>query len=614
MLDKRLGLVLGSELVTIPNINGVAIGGPSVTSYSTGGNTVTSGVFYKISFSVENYSGTGDVGMSSGSFGTSVRVSANGTFSFVAFATATATLTVFTRSTNTANFRNISVRELPGNHAYTPAAASTARPTVSARVNLLTKTEQFDDAAWTKSNITVTPNTDGVADTIVENLVNGFHNVSQNVASTTVSNTVRFRVKPAGRTWCWIQLGTFVAYFNLSGAGSTGTVNANLTASISPAIGATGYYDLVVSGTPASNICNFGLATADATASYAGDGTSGITITYADLRVTNDGVGIPAYQRVNTATDYDTVGFPVYLRADGSNDYMLTNSIDFSAGPSNPPLGSELRGSFSTALIGTATAATYNSSTGVGTVDRVDIANQSYVRITGLAANKYFKVTIQNTGANVIQIRQNAAGNIVATIVAGSSLNVYVSTAVFTDISITSNGGPASFVLNSVRELLDSSLAPDKMTLCAGVRKLSDAASGTLFELSSTYLSNNGTFNMSTVSAGLAGYVYTNKGTNARDAAVSFGYAAPITNVLTGIGDISGDSVILRINGAEVANSTLDQGTGNLGNYPLYMFGRNGASLFFNGRFYGSVGRGAQSNDQQIAALEGYMNTKTAAY
>jgi hypothetical protein len=71
-------------------------------------------------------------------------------------------------------------------------------------------------------------------------------------------------------------------------------------------------------------------------------------------------------------------------------------------------------------MIGTATAATYNSSTGVGTVDRVDIANQSYVRITGLAANKYFKVTIQNTGANNAQIRQDTTGTVVATIVSGA--------------------------------------------------------------------------------------------------------------------------------------------------------------------------------------------------
>jgi hypothetical protein len=47
----------------------------------------------------------------------------------------------------------------------------------------------------------------------------------------------------------------------------------------------------------------------------------------ADLRVTNDGVGIPAYQRVNTSTDYDTVGFPPYLFFNGTDRWMQTNTI-----------------------------------------------------------------------------------------------------------------------------------------------------------------------------------------------------------------------------------------------------------------------------------------------
>jgi hypothetical protein len=48
------------------------------------------------------------------------------------------------------------------------------------------------------------------------------------------------------------------------------------------------------------------------------------SVTFADLRVTNDGVGLPAYQRVNTSTDYDTTGFPYYLRFDGTDDSLAT--------------------------------------------------------------------------------------------------------------------------------------------------------------------------------------------------------------------------------------------------------------------------------------------------
>jgi hypothetical protein len=52
------------------------------------------------------------------------------------------------------------------------------------------------------------------------------------------------------------------------------------------------------------------------------------TVTNADLRVTSDGVGLPAYQRVTTATDYDTTNFPYYLFFDGTADFLATASIN----------------------------------------------------------------------------------------------------------------------------------------------------------------------------------------------------------------------------------------------------------------------------------------------
>jgi hypothetical protein len=55
------------------------------------------------------------------------------------------------------------------------------------------------------------------------------------------------------------------------------------------------------------------------------------TVTQADLRETNVGVGLPAYQAVVTSTNYDSVGFPTYIKPNGSNQFMVTNSINFSA-------------------------------------------------------------------------------------------------------------------------------------------------------------------------------------------------------------------------------------------------------------------------------------------
>ena len=57
---------------------------------------------------------------------------------------------------------------------------------------------------------------------------------------------------------------------------------------------------------------------------------SGSVLT-ADLRPTNIGNNLPAYQRVTTSTDYDTAGFPLYLKTNGTSSAMATNSINFTS-------------------------------------------------------------------------------------------------------------------------------------------------------------------------------------------------------------------------------------------------------------------------------------------
>jgi hypothetical protein len=84
---------------------------------------------------------------------------------------------------------------------------------------------------------------------------------------------------------------------------------------------------------------------------------------------------------------------------------------------------------------------------------------------------------------------------------------------------------------------------------------------------------------------------------------------------MTGLGNISGDSSALRINGTQVALDTADQGTGNFLAYPLYLFRRGGTSLPFNGRFYGMIVRfGPNLSSALIASTESYINSKTKAF
>ena len=78
--------------------------------------------------------------------------------------------------------------------------------------------------------------------------------------------------------------------------------------------------------------------------------------------------------------------------------------------------------------------------------------------------------------------------------------------------------------------------------------------------------------------------------------------------------DISTPSLALRANGSQVATSTATQGTGNYGNYPLYIGRRNNASLPFNGRIYQMVVCGKALNSSELASTEAYVNSKTGAY
>lgn len=151
----------------------------------------------------------------------------------------------------------------------------------------------------------------------------------------------------------------------------------------------------------------------------------------------------------------------------------------------------------------------------------------------------------------------------------------------------------------------------DKVTLWAGVRKLSDAAQGIVCELSASSASNNGTFALYAPQAAAANLGWRSKGTAAADVTTSSTITAPATRVMTGIGNIGGDSSILRLNGTAEPAVATDQGTGNYGNYPLYIGRRGGTSLPFNGYDFGIIVRGAQTSDTDIAATERWLAQKT---
>ena len=408
-------------------------------------------------------------------------------------------------SNGTQQLDNISIKEITGNYAY--QETSTKRPVLSARYNLLTKTEDYSDAVWAKTNSTinsntiVSPNGTITADTINETAVIGAHSVYLATSPVTISSTNytnSLYIKSNGRTKCNLSFVSASSPFE----GINLSVDL-LAKTITPVINPGGSYvsgtiiELSDSwffisvtgsvGTKTNGRWYLGILDDSGSGSYLGDITKGFYIWGADLRVANDGSNLPAYQRVNTATDYDPVGFPAYLKFDGVDDCLVTNSIDFSA--------------------------------------------------------------------------------------------------------------------------------TDEMSVFAGVRKLSDAAIAFLAELSLRLGSYNGAFYLAApANISTGNFAFSTKGTIQSTAVTGNTFAAPITNVLTGLSKISTDSVSLRVNGTQVASSSSNQGTGNYGNYPLYIGMREGTSYPFNGRINSLIIRGKTTETTILPLVENYVNLKTRAY
>lgn len=154
----------------------------------------------------------------------------------------------------------------------------------------------------------------------------------------------------------------------------------------------------------------------------------------------------------------------------------------------------------------------------------------------------------------------------------------------------------------------------NRLTIWAGILKISDAATGVVCEFSLTINTNVGCFLMSApLNAGVANYAMHSKGTTSANN-IRSPFAAPHKAVLTAEADIGAPSVGLRVNSSAATPSKLTQGTGNYGVWPLYIGRRGGSSLPLNGNLYGLIVRSDASSASQIANAEDYMNSKTGAY
>lgn len=400
-----------------------------------------------------------------------------------------------------------------GNYAYqiTPANA----PVLSARVNLLTYTEQLTNAVWTVSETTVAdnqttaPNGYLTASELKEAATTDGHSIS--TSTTTVAGVAYrgyVRLKQGTQRYAVVSLATgassnvrysAVVDLQLGTITQNNTLNSPTGTSSSIRSLGNGWYSVALTQAATSTTSLLVVAISDTgtpssfvastlNPSYAGSTSNYIYVTQADLRASSEASALPVYQRVVTSTNYDVVGFPYYLRYNGTSQSLRTNNIDFST--------------------------------------------------------------------------------------------------------------------------------TDKMSLFAGLRKLADTSAQIIMDFSSNGTNNTGTFSAiayNAFDAPPSTYSFSSRGSTAAVAArtTSATYARPLTNIFTGLSDIAGDLVTLRLNGVQVAQTTTDQGTGNYTNNPAFFSARNSAALWFNARDYGMVCVGRALTTYEVTTTEAWLAAKT---
>jgi hypothetical protein len=367
ILDKSRGLV-GPELLVngtfTTGITGWAETPPGVASVSGGKLVLTSasagltyplvtqqlpalqvGKLYKLSFYRRNISANEGIGIqlgeTAGSAGLAqIAVSTNTSGEVVSLywlATVTTVwVTVFAKCQNageTAEADDVSFIEIPGNHAF--QATSPARPVLSARVNLLTETQDFNTAAWLDNGVTVTPNAiiapDGtLTGDKISSTLSFFGLIQKYQLGKTVSGPIEHSayLKKGEVDWC--MLNAYVttdirAWFDLTN-GVVGIVEGAMTASIEDA--GDGWWKCSVFQTVTGMATNAGISFEPTNADGVGaiDWVAGEGLYVWGAQLAPRGQG-HKYQRVKNAADYDASGFPTFLKLEGVDDGLGTTNF-----------------------------------------------------------------------------------------------------------------------------------------------------------------------------------------------------------------------------------------------------------------------------------------------
>ena len=241
------------------------------------------------------------------------------------------------------NIKNIRVYAVPGNHATQTTSA--ARPVLSARVNLITYSEQLNSNDWSKYAVAISadagvaPDSTTTADLLYATSTGAVRSLYRG-GLPSVSKRHRYYAKASGKDWFCILAETTAAggvWFDVAN-GVLGTVSAGWTGSIESA--GNGWYVCTATSTASfSTYTAVGPTDADNSTTVTASGTDGILVWGADVRTASTSSALPAYQQITDAATYDTVGFPYYLDFDGVDDSMSTTFAAAQAQPNSIGVG-----------------------------------------------------------------------------------------------------------------------------------------------------------------------------------------------------------------------------------------------------------------------------------
>ena len=700
-LDKSKGLVLGSELVTngafdsgltgwtsSPVGTGTAtvVNGQAVLQFNTSANrgritqqvTTVAGRYYEVLLTVVSGTPNLFVGTTTTANDTFAANSvAAGTYQYIVAAGSAFWLTVIPNPSSTvdAAVDNISVKELPGNHAVANSDAArgiygiepvggrrnlllasdipVSSTFVSVTANAATAPDGTNNAARVTKTDSTTPRYTSQMWASAASLPNTAYTVSRYVKYDGFNTTVSLEYN----TTTTFDLG-WVATFSVTASGVTADTPSLCTSAVQDV--GNGWYRIRATFTSgASPVASITPMLSRIT------GASGVSVLMYGAQI-ELGSTATAYQRVTDQYNVTEAGKQTlhYVQYDGSDDGYVTPTISPNLATSDGAARRNLLtfpSAFDDAVwVKTSLNVTANAAVapdGTMTADKlIAVASNSFhfadqtVAMGAVAhtASAYFKAAEYTTASIFLtQLGNNGAvfdlnaGTVSSVTGTGNTAAITPAGNGWYRCSVTNNGsadivdtvrfGPqngsiAAFTGDGTSGILFwggqlelgttattfQNIGTDKVQVFAGVRKLSDAAVGVVAEFSSVF-TNPGSFVLrAPKTAGVANYDFISGGTASGVATAPSTFASPITNILTGLGDISGDIATIRANGAQVAQATSDQGTGNFLAYPLYIGRRAATSLPFNGRDYGICVRfGANLDSSTISATEAWLAGKT---